>query len=384
MATGVKSWSTTASDNDDADTAINWLEGQAPSTVNDSARAMMAAIADWYAQIKAGTIIGTVGGTADAITLTCSPTVTAYAAGQRFLFKAPGTNTTIVTLAVDGLAATAVRYKDVALVAGDIVTGDYMLVTYDGTRFQMVNPPRLSWATTDVPTDSTGGATGDLFLFADASESNALNKVTVQSLFNNVMTNLTAETAPDVADSLLLYDASEAASNTTTITNFFKTMNGLTAKSTPTTSDVVPIIDAAASNVAKNCTIGNIQSILKAVQATQETGTSTALFVTPGVQQYHQSAAKIWANVSAAGVDNGSYNVTSTADTATCRWTITIATDFSTAVWSCLVTPEATQSRMANSRSLAAGTVEINSFLGDGTTNELGLTATEMAGFGVQ
>ena len=41
---GLKDWSTTAADNDDADSNINWLEGQAPSTVNGSARAMMAAL----------------------------------------------------------------------------------------------------------------------------------------------------------------------------------------------------------------------------------------------------------------------------------------------------------------------------------------------------
>lgn len=37
-----KDWSTTAADNDDADSDINWAEGQAPSTVNGSARQMMA------------------------------------------------------------------------------------------------------------------------------------------------------------------------------------------------------------------------------------------------------------------------------------------------------------------------------------------------------
>ncbi|WP_343654534.1 tail fiber domain-containing protein [Paraburkholderia caribensis] len=38
-------WSTTAAANATADPTINWQEGQAPSTINDSARAMMAAIA---------------------------------------------------------------------------------------------------------------------------------------------------------------------------------------------------------------------------------------------------------------------------------------------------------------------------------------------------
>lgn len=41
-------WSTTAANNATADSSINWQEGQAPSTVNDSARAMMAAIATWF------------------------------------------------------------------------------------------------------------------------------------------------------------------------------------------------------------------------------------------------------------------------------------------------------------------------------------------------
>ena len=47
MATGIGAWSTTAATNSSADSNINWAEGQAPSTVNDSARAMMAAVATW-------------------------------------------------------------------------------------------------------------------------------------------------------------------------------------------------------------------------------------------------------------------------------------------------------------------------------------------------
>lgn len=47
MATGIGAWDTAAANNDDADTDINWAEGQAPSTVNNSARAMMAAVATW-------------------------------------------------------------------------------------------------------------------------------------------------------------------------------------------------------------------------------------------------------------------------------------------------------------------------------------------------
>jgi hypothetical protein len=40
-------WSKTAANNATVDGSINWAEGQAPSTVNDSARAMMAAAAKY-------------------------------------------------------------------------------------------------------------------------------------------------------------------------------------------------------------------------------------------------------------------------------------------------------------------------------------------------
>jgi len=48
----LKDWSTSAGDNDDADPGINWLENQPPSTVNNSARAMMAEIRTWYDAVE--------------------------------------------------------------------------------------------------------------------------------------------------------------------------------------------------------------------------------------------------------------------------------------------------------------------------------------------
>jgi hypothetical protein len=66
--------------------------------------------------------------------------VAAYAAGQMFYFVATGDNTGAVTLNIDSLGAKAVtRDGSVALVAGDIKSGEVVVVVYDGTRFQVVS-----------------------------------------------------------------------------------------------------------------------------------------------------------------------------------------------------------------------------------------------------
>lgn len=176
MATGVKAWSTTAADNDDADSNINWLEGQAPSTVNDSARAMMAAIAAWRDLIGYGTVsAGTVGGTGNAITLTCSPTVEARTAGRRYLFKAGAANTGGVTLTVDSTtAAGALQYLNTALVSGDIAQDDWLLVEDDGTNFQLLTPPRMSYLKliiAGLTEDATPDGTADYYVALDSSAS---------------------------------------------------------------------------------------------------------------------------------------------------------------------------------------------------------------------
>lgn len=73
-----------------------------------------------------------------------------------------------------------------------------------------------------------------------------------------------------------------------------------------------------------------------ATQAEQETGSSTSVYTSPGRQHYHKSAAKFWAycTISAGTLTvQDSYNVTSVSRDAAGEYTITIATDFSSANW---------------------------------------------------
>jgi len=92
-------------------------------------------------QLQAGTAqLLTVSGT-DTLTALGTPAVTAYTTGNLFYFVAAATNTTSVTLNVDGLGArNMTRHGSVALVAGDILVGEVCIVVYDGTRFQLLNP----------------------------------------------------------------------------------------------------------------------------------------------------------------------------------------------------------------------------------------------------
>lgn len=80
-----------------------------------------------------GVYVATVGGTANAITLTCSPAITAYAAGQVFWFKAASLNTGATTIAISGLATIAAQRNGIACVGGEIVANKWYRISLDTT-----------------------------------------------------------------------------------------------------------------------------------------------------------------------------------------------------------------------------------------------------------
>jgi hypothetical protein len=131
-------WSKTASNNATADATINWAEGQAPSSVNDSARAMMAAVAKYRDDI-AGAL--TTGGTSTAYTLTTNQSFGSLANlnGARLTFVPHTTNGANPTLAVDGLAAKPINFSSgVAVPAGYLKQGTPYGVTYSNTNNEFV------------------------------------------------------------------------------------------------------------------------------------------------------------------------------------------------------------------------------------------------------
>lgn len=81
-------------------------------------------------------------GAANAYVITLTPAPSAYAAGQRFAFKATNANTTTSTLNVNALGVKTLKKNGGVdnLETGNIVAGQIVEVEYDGTNLQVVSP----------------------------------------------------------------------------------------------------------------------------------------------------------------------------------------------------------------------------------------------------
>lgn len=139
-------------------------------------------------------------GSADAYVVTPSPSIGAYAEGQRLVFRATNANTGASTLNANGLGAIAIQTPEgVALTAGMIIDGGYYEVVYDANaapdRWVLMSPTSIaersiaSQAQAEAETDNTtimtplrvgdwsdanGGMVGDIQALADPGDDRIL------------------------------------------------------------------------------------------------------------------------------------------------------------------------------------------------------------------
>jgi hypothetical protein len=97
-------WSQIAASNATADGLVNWQEGQAPSSVNDSGRAMMAAVAKYRDDVS-GVIVTSGTSTAYAVSSFEAFDTLAHLSGKTIAFTPHVTSGAAVTLNVDSLGA---------------------------------------------------------------------------------------------------------------------------------------------------------------------------------------------------------------------------------------------------------------------------------------
>lgn len=126
-------WSQDSATNATADSSINYQEGQAPSSLNDSARAAMAALAKWRDDVG-GAIVTTGTSTAYAVSSYEVFNSLANMSGKLIAFTPHATNGGTTTLNVDGLGAKALRSApNVELPAGVLVAGSPYVALYSNS-----------------------------------------------------------------------------------------------------------------------------------------------------------------------------------------------------------------------------------------------------------
>ena len=202
---------------------MNWAEGQAPSSVNDSARAMMASVAKWRDDLYGLTT----GGTSTAYTVTTNATYASASdmSGAIFTIVPNATSGASPTLAVDGLTARAINISTgVAVPTGYLVSGTPYLVKYvhASTEFIVLGQAgKNTLAALDIitGTSETAIATDDTLPLYDLSAT--ANRRMLVSDFLKVINALSADSSPDAAaDYVMTYDGSASAVKKVLISNF--------------------------------------------------------------------------------------------------------------------------------------------------------------------
>ena len=233
-----------------------------------------------FSQIQAGTekLLAVTG--TNTIIGSATPALTAYTAGNAFTFVVAGSNTSTVTLNIDGLGAKAItRDGTTALVSGDMVTGEVVLVVYDGTQFQVLNSNSFTNLNVSGTLSVTGVATltaqpvlssltASSAVATDASK--GLVSVTNTGTGNNVVATSAAMTTPTITNPTVTnYVESVVAIGTVTSTNTIALTSGTVQTATLTAS-------TACTFTMPTATAG--KSFVLLLKQAASTGNGTATF----------------------------------------------------------------------------------------------------------
>lgn len=353
----LRDWSTTAASNTTVG-GISIAEGMNPSAVNDAIRGLIAELAVMRDMLANGTTTGTVGGTADAITLTPTPALVTYAQNQRYLVKASGAN----TVSNPTLNVSAVGAKTIKLLGGNALaipqwaTNDMLLFAYDGTDMILLSSSRFSEQ--QFPRNAQTGTTytvltGDRGKHVTYSNASAIavtqpqaNSTTFSNGWFHFAENLgagavtyTPTTSTINGAATLVLRTGDAYLITSDGTNYrainlgltYGQLTGLTEDTTPDTANDFVVTADTSALLLKKVKPSNLMAI--ASQAEMEAASDTTKAASPGRTQYHPGVAKSWVNWESIGTAaiTASHNTTSLTDGGVGDITLNWTTAYSTA-----------------------------------------------------
>ncbi len=233
-------------------------EGMAPSTVNNTMRAMMGAIKRFWDRANA-TVTSTGSSGIYALSYTVAPST--YVNGETFSFRANHTNgSTGATLNISSLGArTLVKPSTnglIAVGASDIASGNHVTVQYDSTADQFA-------VVSGLPTSSSTLSAGDGISISGSTVSLGVNTLTTLS-------------APATNDDLPIYDTSVAAHRRINLVDLLSIVNSLTEEtSVQPATDFVPMYDVSAGAIRK-VKPQNLASFVVSATTFTASGTYTA------------------------------------------------------------------------------------------------------------
>lgn len=258
----VYDWSLIAADNANSDSAINWAEGQPPSTVNNSARAMMTRVKELLNDLGG---VAAVSGTANSLTLAAASTFVSYEDGLRVSFRAASDNSAASTLNVNAIGSKPIvkftTAGEVALSGGELQAN----CIYEAVYSEVLNGAAGAWLLLNpTPPAAFPPGAGAPFFGAAAPtgwlscDGSAVSRTTYADLFAAISTTwgvgngTTTFNLPDGRDDFL-----RGASGTLTVgtrqTDLLKThTHTITVNSGGAHSHTVPKGDSGGGNSVQN------------------------------------------------------------------------------------------------------------------------------------
>jgi microcystin-dependent protein len=257
-------------------------EGMNMSGLNDSGRAVMAAVKRFWGRIQ-GRYAST--GSSNAYALTPDVPLGAYVTGERYSFRANFTNSAAATLNISTLGTRAIKKMALAgkvnLAAGDIQSGQPVTVEYDGTDMVMTTP-----ATTDpVPSGTVvayaGAASPSGWLLCDGV---AVSRTTFAALFAAIATSYgagdgsTTFNVPDLRGRVGVGkdDMGGSPANRAQVSTTINTTNGASTASVASAAGLAIGMTVVSANIPAATTIAAINGTTLTLSA-NATGTASGV-----------------------------------------------------------------------------------------------------------